>query len=882
MATGDDSSAALNFTAVARLERAHLGKGDNAPLTGLALSGGGIRSATFNLGVLQALARARLLGTFDYLSTVSGGGYIGSWLSAWIHRAGGVEAVEAALGVENEPQPVRHLREFSNFLTPKRGLLGPDTQTWVATYLRNLILNLVILLSIFSAGLLLPYFVVWAFGALPSRSDQAWSLANWSPFDVLVAVLFFVSVTMVSFNLSWTPQSETPWYAKRKAVYLLITAPTCAALLLALAGIERLHATPSVEVTISFAVAYAALWLYGGVLQWMLTRFAWFGRQPPNAAHVDQLSAASRLLIVIAAAVAGAVGGCLFKAAAAGAVALREFGQHYLATTGASSYPVLATSFGFPLMLVCAAVTVILHIGLVGRGFSSGFHLEWWARLGASASSFAVGWVVLFAVALFGPVLVAFIGGWIGKTFTAGWVLSTLAGVFLGKSSLTGSAKSNRWLELFVRLTPYVFILGLALMLSYLIALWLLSPVRVDCGLWESALRHADAIGSAASRCFYVAFALLLLAGVGLAARVNVNLFSLYHAYRMRLIRAYLGASNPDRRPQPFTDFDRNDDIHLPELKQTKDGKPQRPLHLINTALNLVRVQKKAWQQRKSASFMLGPLHAGYSLEDPMLDGFYRPMDQYATVGYHRGHEPFSLGSALTISGAAASPNMGYHSSPGMTFLLTVFNIRLGRWCPNPSERSWQRNEPKVGLGYLLMELLGLTDNRSHFVYLSDGGHFENLGLYELVRRRCRLILVSDCGADVGLDFDDLANAQRKCATDLGVEIDIDLSGLRRQGDSYTRNSFAIGRIRYGRGEPDGSLVLLKPTLTGREAADVLNYVSVEKEFPQVSTIDQWFDEAQFESYRKLGFSVCSRMLEERPYIATALKEITRVAEANN
>ena len=375
----------------------------------MALSGGGIRSATFNLGVLQALARARLLGTFDYLSTVSGGGYIGSWLSAWIHRAGGVGPVEEALGGENEPQPVKHLREFSNFLTPKRGLFGPDTQTWVATYLRNLILNLVILLSVFSAVLLLPYFFVWAFATLPTQAGRTWSLFNLSPFDALVIVLFFVGVTMVSFNLSWTPQREAPWYAQRKAVYWLITAPTCLALWLALAGIERLAAMSWVDVSICFSVAYAALWLYGGVLQWILTPRGWFGRQPRAVSKRDQLSLASRLLIIATAAVAGAVGGCLFKAAAAGAVALTQLGQHYLATAGASSYPVLAMSFGFPLMLACAALTVVLHIGLVGRGFSSSFHLEWWARLGASAFSFAVGWVALFAVALFGPVLVAFI-----------------------------------------------------------------------------------------------------------------------------------------------------------------------------------------------------------------------------------------------------------------------------------------------------------------------------------------------------------------------------------------------------------------------------------------------------------------------------------------
>jgi predicted acylesterase/phospholipase RssA len=117
---------------------------------GLAFSGGGIRSATFNLGVLQALAELRLLKDFDYLSTVSGGGYIGSWLSAWIHRAG-VDTVERALSIRDhpseEPKEVTFLRSYSNYLTPRTGIFSTDTLAAVATYLRNLILNLSIVPS---------------------------------------------------------------------------------------------------------------------------------------------------------------------------------------------------------------------------------------------------------------------------------------------------------------------------------------------------------------------------------------------------------------------------------------------------------------------------------------------------------------------------------------------------------------------------------------------------------------------------------------------------------------------------------------------------------------------------------------------------------------
>ena len=154
-------------------------------LVGLAFSGGGIRSATFDLGVLQALARLKLLGKFDYLSTVSGGGYIGSWLMAWMHRRG-VKDVWAQLRPERarqagggEVSEIHFLRRFSNYLTPKLGWLGADMWTVIAVYLRNLILNLVILSSAFAFVLVLPRVVavavklygqlLWLFGRFLER-----------------------------------------------------------------------------------------------------------------------------------------------------------------------------------------------------------------------------------------------------------------------------------------------------------------------------------------------------------------------------------------------------------------------------------------------------------------------------------------------------------------------------------------------------------------------------------------------------------------------------------------------------------------------------------------------------------------------------------------
>ena len=157
----------------------------------LCLSGGGIRSATFGLGVLQGLARHGLLDQFHYLSTVSGGGYVGSWLTSWIHRkeqeqgpGKGLQAVVAELAnpqsskLDPEPQPMKYLRQYSNYLTPHLGWLSADTWTLIATYLRNLFINWLVWLPLLSAVLLLPRFVISIAAHQPH--DSLWEV--WTAF----------------------------------------------------------------------------------------------------------------------------------------------------------------------------------------------------------------------------------------------------------------------------------------------------------------------------------------------------------------------------------------------------------------------------------------------------------------------------------------------------------------------------------------------------------------------------------------------------------------------------------------------------------------------------------------------------------------------------
>ncbi len=230
------------------------------------------------------------------------------------------------------------------------------------------------------------------------------------------------------------------------------------------------------------------------------------------------------------------------------------------------------------------------------------------------------------------------------------------------------------------------------------------------------------------------------------------------------------------------------------------------------------------------------------------------------------GYPPFGigLGTAVAISGAAASPNMGYHSSPATSFLMTMFNARLGWWMGNPRDKfNWLRTSPRRGLLYLLNDLLGLTNDRTGFVNLSDGGHFENLGIYELVRRRCRYIIACDAEQDDALAFNGLGNAIRKCRTDLGTEIDVRATRIHpHDGNPHSTLHSVVGEIKYPNGET-GTLLYLKASLTGDEPADVLEYKSRQTAFPHDSTMgDQFFDESQFESYRKLGVHIARTALK--------------------
>jgi hypothetical protein len=181
----------------------------------------------------------------------------------------------------------------------------------------------------------------------------------------------------------------------------------------------------------------------------------------------------------------------------------------------------------------------------------------------------------------------------------------------------------------------------------------------------------------------------------------------------------------------------------------------------------------------------------------------------------------------------------------------------------NPRLEKWKRQSPRFGLAYLTSELFGFSGVHRGYVNLSDGGHFDNMGLYELIRRHCRYIIVCDGEQDDRYSFNGLAGAIRKCRIDFGVIIDLPVREIEpeKPGEDSRRHA-VVGTITYP-GQQPGSIVYIKASFTGDEPTDVREYRHRHAEFPHQTTGDQFFDESQFESYRALGQHIADKVFPD-------------------
>ncbi len=813
-------------------------------LVGLALSGGGIRSATFSLGVLSALARHRLLRHVDFLSTVSGGGYIGSFLGRlWereeadlrkafpreapegdrtrpmvtgLSRADLVERVLA----EPRAKPVAFLRENGRYLSPNG---SGDLLVAGAVALRNWAAIHVVLATFFVTLFLALFLLKLGLRALlalpPVRPGLLPLSPPWSDLVLLPAALLPLLVVPVGWAY---------WLAQRKGRGELL-APAlggwlvlgASALLLALRAGDALAFGDGSARFLGAVAAISALALLAGTLAGNLP-----GRGGPRGTPDGERSDRDRMR------------------------------NNRLARWLASALLLTAATLGIALLDTLGAALY--------EGLRRGLREPDLFRSALSASGLAA--------------LVA----------AARKLVSVVAG---GK-------KTGRKL-------PVELLAGAA---AFLLTVLILSfHSAIACGFaanWgplAQALESPYLPGILAGLAAGILFTAIFGKTVGF-----LNQSSLQALYTARLARAYLGASNPKRWTDEgfrVTDPIEGDGIGMEGYRPDRRG---GPLHILNVTLNETISGKSNLEQRdrKGLALAVGPcaVTAGRHAHAERREAAGRPAlvlapldasrDEYTIFTPPRGAaeilaEPLHLETWVSISGAAFTTGLGSRTSPGFSFLCGLLNVRLGYWWNagvDPAARSSFRGRMKErtrlffhGLlpvqAYLLDEFLArFRGPNAPLWYLSDGGHFENTAVYELIRRRLPLIVVCDNGADADYAFADLAALVRKARIDFQTEITfLDAAALEklkspdllaffgpreslvrpgRAGLSEKRA--ALATIAYP-GGATGLLVVLKPALTPDNPLDLIEYHAGHPDFPQESTADQFFDEAQWESYRKLG-----------------------------
>jgi Patatin-like phospholipase len=910
----------------------------------LCLSGGGIRSASFALGIVQGLAMHERLRRFEYLSTVSGGGYTGSWLSAWMQRDG-VERVHEQLKPRDaakddfarrdvEPSAIRHVRSFSSFLAPRFGFFSADMWTVIATIARNIFLIWLVVLPVLAAAVIVPRFIV----SCLSTSLHMWRQMGWDPGWLMVgetvvgAALAITGISFVQRNLySYSGRTESETKFRAPVTMRQFVAGCYVPLMLAVAilshawqlswsliqldfeGADPTGALTAAVTSFKFAASLIALHperlntkeaaFFGGTAFWGgVYVFAWLFSVRRAARRGDRAGNA-RVTGFVLALLCGGVAGAIGAASAMGLFGLAKW------THSADFYGTFAVPTSLAGMLIATQVAVgVASHSMTDAERESNARFSAWLLIGL------VSWTAVAGVTLLGPYLL--IGATIKLKHLIG--IAGLSGVLASGAAARSSSTPNTSgaSGLMAKLRGAIVAVAtplFAIIVLVLVAMLNTGLLNTICAGSRNGSRdwcyvdhakkftveidHYTALVRMHEHGKYVSPGVVLIGLLGLGALamifarlIDTNRFSLHAMYRERLVRTFLGASRSpgERQPNPFTGFDQRDDLPIGDLwppaaldvGEEAERASHPPLHVVNVTLNTVAGTDLATQNRKAMPFTFTSMHAGAAgvgyrrtRSTPGADG---PL-----YGADRG---VSLGTAMSISGAAASPNMGYHSSPAVTFLMTLFNARLGWWLGNPGpagRETFNNDEPKYALMPILDEMFGRTTDHSPYVYLSDGGHFENLGLYEMIRRRCRFIVLADAGSDPECAFDDLGGAIRKIRVDFGVPIEFDGEipiYPRTESDKPNGRYWAVAHIRYstvdgGGTDHDGYLFYIKPAFYGREPRDVFSYAMSNPEFPHESTADQFFGEDQLESYRALGLFAVDQMFESQdPFTMQALE----------
>ncbi|WP_448951822.1 hypothetical protein [Labrys neptuniae] len=901
---------------------------------GLALSGGGIRSATLSLGLVQAFARHKRLLDFDYLSTVSGGGYFGSFLTSLFlpddmrGRSSGdvlpavppsaptsVKFAEDVLSLDARTEqikdpfldtpadatmrnPIWWLREHSRYLAPN----GPTDYGFAVSYIARNWISLIYTFFVVAAAAAViilagEWVVLWGAKFIPATRPAWHAFFDWLHDPLNSAA-----------QAGATPAADACRKVSACAVDAVST-PSPWKLVL-----SPLFVVP--PIFLAFGVATGiAYWLtvslrVGNI--WGTSAAAQnpadsdsqsqdksaFGAFKSQARHVFWLTLAFGLVTVVA---------------------------HVMTVPNASPgfwhrhWPWWAVELCIVLSLLGLAIGWIKGRQTAGIASGDAFTNEVRRRLTVLGARFNVGLATTLAIALIDTAaltLVASSGFGIGNSgFSLFAVIPALAWLIGNLPKWLGGG----WIEKFLGAHIWTVALIVGAFMFGLVAL--LADIGVHLIAWNfhcESVEACKAVGPWAADADYLGLALwafptlaimvLLLCGLTGYFGGFINLSSLHSLYAGRLTRAYLGASNITRlrdavRPGggPITENHPKDYI---DISRYYEKPTPAPLHLINVTLNETcnpRGSQLVDRDRKGIPVVFAP-------EGIYVDAGSQPPGSALPLSWQRAKEDnvesLSVGQLCAISGAAASSGMGSRTTLGGALSLTFANIRLGYWWEIKRLLGLPEQAPTSGWRkiiapfwrtyyYLWSEMTAQYTRSSHRVYLSDGGHFENSGAYELLRRRVRLAVVSDNGEDPNYEFEDLENLTRKARIDLGLSVIVapsrsvsslfgqDAAALflnggdadwRAQAKSQDNPAFMLLLDIYEQDEQFqqkhnriGRIIWLKPRLFPALPPDIEGYAERNKPFPQQTTADQFFDEAQWESYRALGYAMGTLLLSATP-----------------
>ncbi len=802
-------------------------------LTGLALSGGGIRSATFGLGVIGGLANHGMLRHVDYLSTVSGGGYTGACLSALLndpkHEPDGDRFPLRYTQGSSEPPALTYLRNCSNYLSPA-GLL---TKLRLPNLLlRGIVLNLFVFLPYIMAAVFLTELAyekgpLWAY--LPRL------VAPLLVLFVMMALAFPVAVRLLKKVFTWNRRNAYELWLSIPVVLMMVVLFMVPFLSITRLAIEH-NTHQFLEWIVQLSSDPGTLWKWALGVFTLIVVFMLAGKASENADRIR-----GKILLWIVGLLGPAVIFAIYLA-----LCLWQIDSPFLP---------LAADQALNRATDCKQSCLT-----VSEDKNAGGTISILADENDKTSQKALfhhdGWPASI------PELVE---GLAGRTLE----FSKEARVYclspISKRNTNPDAATTGCGEprpgLYWRDDNRVWVIdnqpidanpdGKSECSQF--KDWQKKPKKKDlkdCTYFTRASPIGLRIEGAQLHLLEGKEDLVFLAlifGLLLASRwlLDINITSLHGFYRDRLSKAFVFR------------VDKNDEIqsddNVPLSSLNAEG-TCAPYHIINVAMNLQGSRDPDLRGRGSDFFIfskkfIGSDRTGYS-ETKRMEKFDHHVD---------------LATAMAISGAAAAPNMGTITSRPLVFIMTLLNIRLGYWLPNPVFINQDRWYTRSRLGgakpsLIWKEALGMLDAQGSHVNISDGGHIENTGIYPLLKRRCKFIVAVDGEADPDTTFKGLVTLMRYARIDMGIEITIDLDKLRSNKRGLSKEHWSLGEIAYTNGEV-GQLLYIKLSVTGDEPEYIRSYRSNHPEYPHESTADQFFGEDQFEAYRALGEHCCEGML---------------------